>query len=227
MLIINLTMYFEEHFTQFKDLLLEHGERHLLKADTIITNDSDDLYLYYIENGLFKLSLMHEEGALKTVCFHGEGSICPYSLSRPNATNDYQIDVDFFVISAITDVETIRIKPEVFHQLLLDNGQLGVTMIDYIIKHSNLFMSESVTISYDPAFTRTCNFVYIYTQYLNKKGIQLTQSEIGEMVGLTRLEVARALKKLREMFIITTTRTSINVLDIQRLKDQCTLTFSS
>lgn len=220
-------MYFEEQFTQFKDLLLEHGEKVTLKEGTVITNTDTDLYLYYIENGIFKLSLIHDEGALKTICFHGEGSICPYSLSRPTDKNDYKIDVDFFIISAITDVQTIRIKPEVFHQLLLENAKLGVTMIDYIIKHSNLFMNESVTISYDPAFTRTCNFVYIYTQYLHKKGIQLTQTEIGEMVGLTRLEVARALKKLREKSIIKTTRTSIFVLDIEKLKDNCSISFIS
>src|SRR5699024_8927124 len=111
-----------------------------------------------------------------------------------------------------------RIRPKNFYQALKENPDLSIAMLDYVVMHSNLFMRESLTLSYDSAFVKTCNIVYIYTHYLNKMGINLTQSEIGEMIGETRLEVARSLKKLREQNIIKTSRNHIKVLDAEKLK---------
>lgn len=213
-------LFFENQFTDFKPLLLDIGEKWLLEKGSIITDNEAPLYLYYVEKGIFKLSVDHIEGIRKTICFHGEGSICPYSLSRP-IDDKFQIDVDFFVITAITDIETIRIRPEDFYQALKENPDLSIAMLDYVVMHSNLFMRESLTLSYDSAFVKTCNIVYIYTHYLNKMGINLTQSEIGEMIGETRLEVARSLKKLREQNIIKTSRNHIKVLDAETLKLYC------
>jgi CRP-like cAMP-binding protein len=82
-------------------------------------------------------------------------------------------------------------------------------------------MHESVTLSYDSAFVKTCNIVYMYIHYLNKVGINLTQAEIGEMIGETRLEVARSLKKLRDQGIIKTSKNCIEVLDPEVLKLNC------
>ena len=150
----------------------------------------------------------------------GRVLICPYSLSRP-IDGKFHIDVDFFMITAITDIKTIRIRPKDFYQALKENPDLSITMLDYVIMHSNLFMHESVTLSYDSAFVKTCNIVYMYIHYLNKVGINLTQAEIGEMIGETRLEVARSLKKLRDQGIIKTSKNCIEVLDPEVLKLNC------
>lgn len=213
-------LFFENQFTDFKTLLLEIGERCLLEKGSIVTNNIEPLYLYYVEKGIFKLSVNHIEGNSKTICFHGEGSICPYSLSRP-INGKFHIAVDFFVITAITDIKTIRIRPKDFYQALKEDPDLGITMLDYVIMHSNLFMRESATLSYDSAFVKTCNIVYVYSHYLNMMGINLTQEEIGEIIGETRLEVARSLKKLRDQGIIKTSRNCIEVLDLETLKLNC------
>ncbi|WP_053362497.1 Crp/Fnr family transcriptional regulator [Bacillus sp. FJAT-27251] len=219
-------LFFENQFTDFKPLLLEIGERYLLEKGSIITNDIEPLYLYYVEKGIFRLSVNHIEGVSKTICFHGEGSICPYSLSRP-INGNFHIDVDFFAITAITDIETIRIRPKDFFHALRNNPDLSIAMLDYVIMHSNLFMHESITLSYDSAFVKTCNIVYIYTHYLNKMGINLTQAEIGEIIGEKRLEVARSLKVLRDQGIIKTSRNCIEVLDPDALKLNCNPDFVS
>lgn len=214
------SLFFENQFIDFKPLLMQIGERYLLEKGSIITSNIEPLYLYYVEKGIFKLSINHIDGESKTICFHGEGSICPYSLSRP-INGKFQIDVDFFMITAVTDIETIRIRPIDFYRAIKEHPDLSIAMLDYVIKHSNLFMYQSITLSYDSAFVKTCNFVYIYTHYLNKLGINLTQAEIGEMIGETRLEVARSLKRLRDKGIIKTSRNCIEVLDSEALKHHC------
>lgn len=212
--------FFENHFSSFESLLHDKGEECSLKKGYKITVNNPDLYLYYIINGIFKLSLTHEEGAIKTVCFHGKNSILPYSLCRPT-DNEYKIESDILTLTAITDVLAIRIIPKVFHKTMLENPNFHMAMTDYCIKHSNLFMFESINLSYNTAFIKTCNFIYIYSQYLSGKGIRLTQAEIGEIIGETRLEVARVLKKLRVMGIVSTSRNGITVLNPNILFNLC------
>lgn len=213
-------LYFKNNFIDFKAELLDIGERCILDKGKIIANSKDTTYLYYVDKGIFKLSMDHIDGESKTICFHGEGAICPYSLSRPKDGKFY-VDVDFFKISALTEIEAIKISPENFYQFLKNNSELSIRMLDYVIKHSNLFMREAVTLSYDSAFVKTCNIVYLYSNYLNKQGINLTQGEIGEMIGETRLEVARSLKKLREEQIVKTSRNHIEVTDLGALELNC------
>jgi len=212
--------FFENHFSDFEPLLREKGTECTLKKGYEITANNPELYLYYIINGIFKLSLTHEDGAVKTVCFHGKGSIFPYSLCRPT-DNEYKIETDILLLTAVTDVLTIRIKPSIFHDMLLESPNFHMAMTDYCIKHSNLFMFESINLSYNTAFIKTCNFIYIFSRYLHGKGINLTQTEIGEIIGETRLEVARALKKLRGMGIIDTSRVGISVLNMEELIKNC------
>lgn len=213
-------LYFRNNFIDFKQILLDIGEKCVLEKGDVITNYSYTSYLYYVEKGIFKLSIDHIDGGSKTICFHGEGSICPYSLSRPK-DGEFYLDVDFFRISALTKIDAIRISPADFYKALKNNPDFSISMLDYVIKHSNLFMREAVTLSYDSAFVKTCNIVYLYSSYLNELGINLTQGEIGEMIGETRLEVARALKKLREQEIVKTSRNQIEVLNIEALELNC------
>ena len=70
-------LFFEDQFTEFKPLLLEIGERYLLEKGSVITNNLDTLYLYYVESGIFKLSVNHIEGDSKTICFHGRVLFAP------------------------------------------------------------------------------------------------------------------------------------------------------
>lgn len=212
--------YFENHFSDFESLLRSKGEECILKKGYEITADNSDLYLYYIINEIFKLSLTHQEGAIKTICFHGKDSIFPYSLCRPT-DNEYKIESDILVLTAITDVLAIRIIPEVFHKTMLENPDFHMAMTDYCIRHSNLFMFESINLCYNTAFIKTCNFIYIYTQYLHGKGIKLNQAEVGEIIGESRLEVARALKKLRALGIVSTSRNGITILNMDDLINLC------
>ena len=73
-------------------------------------------------------------------------------------------------------------------------------------------------LSYSTPFNKTASFINIYLNYLTDHGVILTQSEIGEFIGETRLEVARALKKLRDLNIVETSRNKIHVLDWERLE---------
>lgn len=211
-------IFFENYFNDFTDLFLEVGETVMFKKGDTISSLDKNQYIYYIKDGIFLLYLEHEKGEHKAFCYHAAGSLNPYSLARPKKGN-YKIELDYFVITAITEIKAIRIKPKLFHSLMLEHPTLAIAMLDYVIDHSNLYLYESLRLSYNSAFSKTCNFVYVYTQHLMKKGIALSQSDIGAFIGETRLSVARSLKTLREMNVVNTSRNKITVLDMNKLID--------
>jgi len=213
-------IFFENYFNEFEDLFLSIGEEMKIEKGDIISSADESLYLYYILEGIFVLTVENDMGESKAFCFHSVGCINPYSPVRPQS-GEFKIDLENFIITALTDVNTVRIKPEIFYQNMLKNPHLSIMMLDYIIDHSNLYLQELLHLSYNSAFTKTCNFIYVYTQHLMKYNIYLTQEEIGRFIGETRLEVARSLQKLRQMNIVKTSRYNIKVTDIKRLKELC------
>lgn len=137
--------------------------------------------------------------------YHRIGTLTPYSLTRPQ-NGIFKIDLNIFITTAITDVKAISIRPEDFYKIFTENSRLATSLLDYIIDHSNLYLSELLYLSYSTPFNKTASFINIYLNYLTDHGVILTQSEIGEFIGETRLEVARALKKLRDLNIVETSR---------------------
>lgn len=163
------------------------------------------------------LSLDNIEGDRKAFMYHGIGTLTPYSLTRPQ-NGIFKIDLDIFITTAMTDIDAIAIRPEVFYETFTKNSDLATALLHYVIDHSNLYLTEQLYLSYSSAFNKTASFIIIYTKYLMNHGVYLTQREIGEFIGETRLEVARALKKLRDLNIVETSRTSIKVLDYEKLE---------
>ena len=209
-------LFFENYFDEFIDLFHEIGEKVKINKGDIISPLDKNQFIYYIIDGTFLLYLEHKNGERKAFCYHSNGSLNPYSLARPKK-GKYAVELDYFIITAITDVKTIRITPKIFHKAMLDNSRLAVAMLDYVIDHSNLYLEESLHLSYTSSLSKTSNFIYAYSQYLMSNGIHLSQNEIGDFIGETRLTVARSLKKLRDMGVVETSRNKIKILDMDKL----------
>lgn len=66
-------------------------------------------------------------------------------------------------------------------------------------------------------------FLYLYVHYKPDRDciVDLTQEEIANLVGISRVQACRALKPLRDMGIIETHSGFIKVLDEARLKAMC------
>ncbi len=214
-------IFFSHHFDAFEALFAENGDYYVFEKGEEFSA-SDEQYIYYALEGTFVLYLIEPNGEQKAFCYHSKGTITPYSLVRPQADQSYAMDLDFFVIRAINPVKTYRIKPAVYHELMMTHPELALATIDYIIHHSSLYLFESIKLSYYTAYEKTCNFIYIYTQYLQPQGIILSQNDIADFIGVSRLSVARALKKLRDQDIIQTSRYQIKVMDLEKLKELVT-----
>ncbi|MGG7212617.1 helix-turn-helix domain-containing protein [Clostridium nigeriense] len=51
--------------------------------------------------------------------------------------------------------------------------------------------------------------------------IELNQEEIANLIGASRIQVARVLHLLKENKIIKTNRNSIKILDVKKLSELC------
>ena len=56
----------------------------------------------------------------------------------------------------------------------------------------------------------------LYNVY-RQNGLILTQDDIGDIIGESRLDVARAFRNLRDLNIVSTSRGSVTILDKEKL----------
>lgn len=88
----------------------------------------------------------------------------------------------------------------------------------------NSLLFSSIHQEYNPSLVKICNLLYLLT--INQPTdagmrIELTQDELAELLGLSRVQLTRGLSALRQQRIISTSRGAIRVLDLPRLLSLC------
>lgn len=213
--------YFTDEFCEFKELFEEHslGRRIFPKGSTIFSAQEDLDFCLYIEKGLCRYSIMHENGGEKTLFFHGTGSLFP-TYSSPKR---YRIGE---ISTAITQVEGIVISQQELKILMEENKALTKQVLNAYLDMFNYLIFESINQIYNNAYIRLCNFFHLYMEYLEKNKedkytICFTQEELAKIVGVSRVQISHILKTLREQKIIKNYRNRIVILDEEKLIEQC------
>ena len=88
----------------------------------------------------------------------------------------------------------------------------------------NRFLFEIVHQEYNPSFVKICNLLYLLT--VNQPAcsglvIDMTQQELAEILGLSRIQLTRGLSELRKQNIISTSRGNVHVIDLPALATLC------
>lgn len=213
--------YFTNEFCDFKELLEQHSvERRIFPKGSTIFSSSEKLdFCLYIEKGLSRYSIVHENGGEKTLFFHGEGSLFPtYSSSKRYRIGELSV--------AITDVEGFVVPQATLKELMGQNPALSERVLEAYLEMFNYLIFESINQIYNNAYIRLCNFFHLYMEYLegnreNKYRIYFTQEELAKIIGVSRVQISHILKTLREQKIIQNYRNRIEILDEERLQEQC------
>ena len=88
----------------------------------------------------------------------------------------------------------------------------------------NRFLFEIVHQEYNPSFVKICNLLYLLT--INQPAcsglvIDITQEELAEILGLSRIQLTRGLSELRRQNIISTSRGKVHVINLPALASLC------
>ena len=155
----------------------------------------------------------------KVTGIFGPGTLIPYSLCLPVSEKNF-VYKDYFKSQTLTDVDAICLKQATYHKLFESSAALRTANYDWIAFQHNRYEFETFFLSNCGAFTKVCNFLYSNSSLYNvyrQNGLILTQDDIGDIIGESRLDVARAFRNLRDLNIVSTSRGSVTILDKEKL----------
>ena len=208
--------YFANDFSQFYEYFFAqpHCVKIFQKGDLLWKPGQSHEKIHYIVEGAEMHYADHESGRRKIISFHGEGTIFPgYSY------NDYKIELSLVTV-ALTDMRVLEFTVEQFKKMFESNTQLSEQVIDWYSMYVNLFLFETIHQEYNSSLVKICNVLYLFAKN-QTAGIEMTQNELADMLGLSRVQLSRGLAVLRKRGIIATQRGRINILDISALVQLC------
>ena len=213
---------FEKEFSSFEDTLLKHGGiPGVIRKGTTIgdANIAIPHTSYYIKRGIAKLSLINEEGAEHILFFFGKGGI--YPVTRLEETLTMEI---YLHLVAVTDLEVITFPSSRIIEMNGQDNALFAAALDHYVRYANTLLYKLLMNTYNDSAKCVSSFLYLYAHhsFLPSGGtIDLTQEQVGQIIGLSRAQVTRILNTLRGEGIIQTSHSKIKVLDMERLRDFC------
>ena len=137
--------------------------------------------------------------------------------------NHYKIE-QALVTQSLTDMCVLEFTIPQFQTMFEQNTALSEQVVTWYSMYVNSLLFSSIHQEYNPSLVKICNLLYLLT--INQPTdagmrIELTQDELAELLGLSRVQLTRGLSALRQQRIISTSRGAIRVLDLPRLLSLC------
>jgi CRP-like cAMP-binding protein len=213
--------FFSRSFDDFQVLLEKHAvcKKIYRPGSIIFSSDQEIDFCMLIERGLSSYSLIHESGAVKTLFYHSTGSLFPtYASMSSYGLLEYNV--------AVTEVEGWVLPQSTLRELMLSNPDLMERVLRVYLEMFNFLIFDSINQSYNSAMTRVCNFLYLYSYYVDKNAIlevdvNLTHEEISNFVAVSRVQVSYILGKLKSSGVLLTARGKIKILSMNLLRAYC------
>ncbi len=211
--------YYGDTFSKYEEVLRKNGIIKSYAAGDFLNRVGENFSrCEYIITGKVSLCVLNPAGEAKTVCFFGSGCMFPpYSSPKYH----YSFETNSLFVKALTDVTTISLSQENLLLLLKKDNDFCIDMLDFICDLTEVMLYEISSKSYTDNFTNVCTFLWVLTHDLNTNGIILSQNDIANAVGVSRVFVAQCLKKLRDKKIVNTAKMKITVLNSDKLAALC------
>ena len=212
--------FFSDDFQQFYEYFLSqpHSQKTFHKGDYLWKPGQPYEKIHYIISGAAIHFADHESGRRRIISFHGAGTVFPGYHQY-----DYKIELSLVTI-ALSDMKVLEFTKEQFQNMFETNTALSEQVVNWNSMYINRFLFEIVHQEYNPSFVKICNLLYLLT--INQPScsglvIDMTQEELSEILGLSRIQVTRGLSELRNQNIISTTRGKVHVVDLPALASLC------
>lgn len=209
--------FFSNDFKEYEHLFIKHGSKCEFNKNDIISAQGDTLkYAFYIKKGIMQVSVGHEIGKEKIVSFMGEGNLFPIGINEHKYKMEYSI-----VEKAFTYVEAYKLEYEVLREIVKNNTDLALSIIEHNCDFTSFLFYEISSLSYDNIRCKVSSILYILIKdgLFKNNIIELKQDEIANIIGASRIQVARVLQFLRVNNVIKTHRNSIEVLNMDKLSE--------
>ena len=213
--------FFTDDFRQFYEYFLSqpHATRTFHKGDYLWKPGQPYEKIHYIISGAAIHFADHENGRRKIISFHGAGTVFPGYRQY-----DYRIELSL-ITAALSDMKVLELTKDQFQKMFETNTALSEQVVNWNSMYINRFLFEIIHQEYNPSFIKICNLLYLLT--INQPAcsglvIDMTQEELAEILGLSRIQLTRGLADLRKQNIISTTRGKVHVINLPDLAKFCT-----
>lgn len=174
--------------------------------------------IYYICSGIAVHYADHENGRRKIISFHGTGTVFP-GYHR----NVYKIELSL-VTQALSEMQVLEFTVAQFETMFEQNVELSKQVVDWYSMYINRFLFETIHQEYNPLLVKISNLLYLLTTHTSDASqwvIDMTQEELAEILGVSRVQLTRGLADLRKRGIISTTRGKLFISDRTALERLC------
>lgn len=213
--------YFADDFRTFYDYFLcqPHTERIFQKGDYLWKPGQPyDRIQYYISGTSVHFS-EHESGRRKIISFHGPGTLFP-----GYRTTDFRIEQALTTV-ALSKITVLEFTVSQFKAMFEKNVELAESVVNWYSKYVNRFLFETIHQEFNSSQIKLCNLLYLLT--INQPSnsgliIEMTQEDIADILGMSRVQITRELTELRNLGILATARGKLVVTDFPALASYCT-----
>jgi len=219
----NVCYYFEGQFRAYEqDFLKECPVKKTFAAGDFLSPPSSTFDMcYYFLSGLVRCYALSDSGGQSPILqFYGPGSMAPCYVQA----YDFTIE-PFLVIQALTPVEALAIPIPVFDRMLVSDPDLARDTLAFQIRQKNNVIVRLQQMSSVTSYQIVCNMLYLLaahdTGVSSRHTLNISQESLADLCCLSRMQVTRVLRALREEGIIETRRKSLYVKNMQALHAHC------
>ncbi len=212
--------FFADDFRQFHDYFLSqpHIRKTFQKGSFLWKPGQPHNRIHYIISGVVMHYADHENGKRKIISFHGPGTVFP-----GYHQNDYKIELSL-ITAALSEMEVLEFTISQFQSMFQSNTKLSEQVVTWYSMYVNRFLFETIHQEYNSSLVKISNLLYLLTggQPVNSNlVIDMTQNELSEILGLSRIQLTRGLSELRNQNIISTARGKVHVTNLPALAKLC------
>ena len=112
-----------------------------------------------------------------------------------------------------------------FQRMFRLNPALAGQVVNWYAMYVNRFLFETVHQGFNSSQVKLCNLLCLLTAHQPANSgpvIEMTQEDIADILGMSRVQVTRELTALRRRGILSTTRGRLTVVDLPALEALCT-----
>ena len=213
--------YFAEDFRGFYHYFLAqpHEEKIFRKGELLWRPGQPCDRIHYSISGAAVRFAEHETGKRKIISFHGPGTVYP-----GYHTTDFRIELSL-TTAALSEIRALELTIPQFKAMFESNTALAEQVVNWYSMYVNRFLFETIHQEFHSSQVKLCNLLYLLTMNQPANSgpvIEMTQEDLADLLGISRVHVTRELAQLRRRGILTTTRGKLTITDLPALAGLCT-----
>ena len=124
----------------------------------------------------------------------------------------------------------VPVSIDTFRKMFRSNPDLAESVVNWYSRYVNRFLFETIHQEFNPSSVKLCNLLYLLAtcgsadgkEFKEPVSLELTQEDLADLLGISRVQVTRVLTRLRGRGVLSTARGKLIITDLPALAGLCT-----